>query len=244
MDKERGSMDEKATMKYYHFFSRYKLLHNTFSDTQSQPGNYYRCFEDSGDAILFYSHNFRKQAAGYIFLDQAEGTPELKITLRKSFPISGKVEIRHYHSDTLLGIVTKSRKIYDHEAKLRGRFADSRSFKSQFGESAVDAVGQLIFGNVEASGGGLSRFGLILDGEPAGYLDRRTLPFYPDSENEKKPKRVGTALKRLLPDSLGKALFESSPPTGWELGVTPSHLPDNPLLLLAATLMTIELNKL
>lgn len=41
-----------------------------------------------------------------------------------------------------------------------------------FGESAFDAVGQLIFGNVDAPGGGLGRFGLIMNEEPAGYLDR------------------------------------------------------------------------
>ena len=48
----------------------------------------------------------------------------------------------------------------------------------RFGESAFDAIGQHIFGNVDVPGGGLSRFGLIINEEPAGYLDGQQLFFF------------------------------------------------------------------
>ena len=236
-----SELDQFPTSTFY-FYSRYRQIDVPGPKDKTKPGHYYRCYQDNEKSLLFHSYNFRTGTAGYVFYDDPGGEPNLVIKLRKSFAISGKVDVRNFKTNELQGIVTRGRKFYDADENRLGRFVDSRSWKESFGESAFDAIGQLIFGNVDAPGGGLSRFGLIINEQPAGYLDRQQLPFFPDPPRRSKPHRVGSLMKKVLPENLGSALFDITPPTGWALAVKSEMSPEDTNLLLLSTLMVIEIN--
>ena len=236
-----SEIDQFATTKFY-FYSRHRQLDVPGPKAKTKSGNYYRCYKDNGESLLFHSYNFRTGIAGFAFYKDPEDEPDIEIKLRKSFALSGKVDIRDSRTSELKGTVTRGRKFYDADANRLGRFVDSRSWKESFGESAFDAIGQLIFGNVDAPGGGLSRFGLIMSEQPAGYLDRQQLPFFPDPPRRTQPHRVGSLMKKVLPENLGSALFDVTPPTGWTLAIKPELMPEDANLLLLSTLMVIEIN--
>ena len=236
-----AEVDQLASNHFY-FYSKYKQLTIPDSKTKSKSGRHYRCYRDSEESLIFQSFNFRTGTAGYVFFGDPGEPPNRVIKLRKSFPISGKMDVRDFNTHELLGVITRGRKFYDAGETRIGRFVDPRSWKELFGESAVDAIGQLIFGNVDAPGGGLSRFGLVIDEKPAGYLDRQRLPFFPDPPRRTEPHRAGAVFKKVLPQKLGSALFDITPPTGWKLAVKPEMMPKDLDLLLLGTLMVIELN--
>ena len=236
-----SEIDQFTNRKFY-FYRQYKQINVPGIKAKTKSGYYYRCYRDNEESLLFHSYNFRTGTAGYVFFKDPTGEPDHVIKLRRSFPISGKVDLRIFPTNELKGIVTRGRKFYDAEENRIGRFVDARSWKESFGESTFDAIGQLIFGNVDAPGGGLSSFGLIINEEPAGYLNRQQLPFFPDPPRRSEPHRLGSIMKKVLPENLGSAIFDITPPTGWQLAIKPEKMLGDESLLLLSTLMVIEIN--
>ncbi|MBT8347523.1 MAG: hypothetical protein HKN76_10050 [Saprospiraceae bacterium] len=49
-------------------------------------------------------------------------------------------------------------------------------------------------------------------------------------------------MKKVLPENLGSALFDNTPPAGWKLAIKPEMMPGDVNLLLLSALMVIEIN--
>jgi hypothetical protein len=238
-------MTDLPQQQSFYIFGKHETLMIPGSNGKAKAGYYYRCFSASDYSLLFSSYNFRSGKAGYLFFGEEEASPHVTIKLRKSFPLTGKIDIVDNVRKTLQGVVTRGRKFYDHDEQLIGRFADATSWKEHFGESAFDALGQLIFGlgDADSTGSNSNKFGLILGSQPAGQLRREELPFYPDPPTRTGPTATGKMMKKFLPKKIGSALFDNAPPLGWKLEVHKDAMPKDINLLLIATLMTIEINR-
>jgi len=238
-------MTDSTQQHNFYFFGKHESLLIPGSNGKTKAGYYYRCFSAPDYSLLFSSYNFRSGKAGYLFFREEETLPDVIIQLRKSFPLTGKIDIVDNVRKPLNGVVTRRRKFYDHNEQLIGRFADATSWKEHFGESAFDALGQLIFslGDTDSMGSSSNKFGLILGGQPAGQLSRKELPFYPDPPKRTGPTATGKMMKKFLPQKIGSALFDNTPPSGWRLEIYKVPMPKDINLLLIATLMTIEINR-
>jgi hypothetical protein len=129
-----SDLDQFTTSKFF-FYGRYRQIDVPGPKDKTKPGHYYRCYQDNEESLLFHSYNFRTGTTGYVFYDNPTGEPDIVIKLRKSFAISGKVDVRNFRTNELQGIVTRGRKFYDAGENRLGRFVDSRSWKESFGVS-------------------------------------------------------------------------------------------------------------
>lgn len=230
-------------MTTYYFHSQYKALPLPDKDGKTKGGKYYRCYKGSEKVIEFCSFNFRTGTAAFIFNSCSPTTPDYSLRLKKTFPVTGKIDLIEYRTKRHLGQVTRGGKCLDAKGNLVARFIDPTSWKDHFGESAMDIFTQVAFGadSTDAPGGGPNQFGLIYGDLPAGSLVREQLPFFPDPPRRSEPSKVRKVLKKVLPKKFGSALFDISPPSGWKLSLTEKIDPKDSNLLLYCGLMTIEI---
>lgn len=218
-------------------------FHDRAASHQGKSARHYRCFDASQSLLLEGRSTLIGKAIPLSFqrdLDQ----PDIQLVFRKSFALSGKIDIVAAENSARIGVTTRSRKLFDADEQLIGRFHDTRSWKQHFGESLLDAIGQLLIGGGGDSGGNPANL-LVFTKEkaPLATLQRSQLPFFPDPPAKTKPGAIGNALKKILPRKLGHALIDITPPIGWTLRLQ-SDFPDPQLrLLLIASLMAIELNR-
>lgn len=88
---------------------------------------------------------------------------------------------------------------------------------------------------------GAGRFLLVADKKTIGAVSRQRLPFFPDPPKRTEPRPIIKAFEKILPEKIGRALFDVSPPLGWKLEVALPAAIDDPMLLLCAALMTIDI---
>lgn len=168
------------------------------------------------------------------------GRAVLVMRRRRTFPFTGKVDIKGADGVQPLGIVTRAGRVSDIEGRVIGRFTDSRSLKRRTAESAAEALGNALMGLDSAAGGPSSAdsFAFIFDGRPLGSLVRAPLPFVvPDRADQRQ-----LLLTRLLPERWRTALARRTEPRGWRFARidAPSHA--DPRLLVGAALFTVELS--
>lgn len=233
----------------YYFFGKHTTLpHPSGKAGKSASGYHYRCYRGDGESLLFSSHNYRSGHVGNVFFtDREESRPDYILKLRPSFPLTGKIDLLEAQSNALHGVVTRGRRFFDGNEQLLGGFKDTRTWKDHLGESAVDAIGNLIFGGADGasadSPSGGTHFVLLSQKRPIGALVREQLPFFPDPPNRTERGAVGKALRKILPDNIGKALIDITPPVGWRLEIRDPADITHPTLLLCAALMVIELSR-
>lgn len=145
-----------------------------------------------------------------------DGPLLLKSQLRKTFPFSGKVDVRN-PDETLLAIVTRSHKVLDTDEKELLALKDPTSWKENLAESFVDAIGNVLF-----SGGGdtpgvssRSKYLLTHNQTPCGALTREQLPFFPE------PPRDPGPFSKLARTLLPRKLSDQAPPYAWCLRYAP-----------------------
>ena len=230
----------------YYFFGRHMLIPPPTGKTDKKiSGYHYRCYRAGETVPFFWSHNYRKGHAGNLFLTQDAEQPDLILKLRPSFPLTGKIDVLDARDRSLKGVVTRGRKMYDHTEALIGKFVDTRTWKEHLGESVIDAVGGIIFGNGDApaNSDGANSFVLMLDKTPGGALHREQLPFFPDPPRRTKPRPSAKVFKKILPKNIGSALFDITPPAGWKLIVAGQSPIKDSIVLLCGALMTIEISR-
>jgi hypothetical protein len=241
--------ESQLNSSVYYFYGKHTSLpHPSGKAGKSASGYHYRCYRGDGDSLLFSSHNYRSGQVGKLFFtDREESRPDYLLKMRPSFPLTGKIDLLEAQSKALQGVVTRGRKFFDGNEKLLGEFKDTRTWKDHLGESAVDAIGNLIFGGADNasadSQSGGTRFVLLCQNRPIGSLVREQLPFFPDPPTRTERGAVGKALRKILPENIGKALIDITPPVGWRLEVRDPVDVTHPILLLCAALMVIELSR-
>ncbi len=202
----------------------------------------YRCF-DATENLELTANAFRSsRPTSVYFKDEEEADVEMQI--RKSFPFTGKIDIRDARSGSLLGVTTRSRKFFDADGNKIGEFHDSTTWREHLGESLADFIDQVVFDSGPSHTSNASTgYVYFAEKKPAATLVRQTLPFFPESPKRTEPHPVGKALKKVLPKNLGSALFDITPPLGWKLEILDTEkLPDLKLML-CATLMTLEVRR-
>lgn len=172
-------------------------------------------------------------------LDATHGSRLTVLRRRRTFPISGKVDIL---DDALrrIGIVSRNGRCRDGVGQLVGRFRDDRSGRARTGEA-------LLAGALDAALGGASTsdisspagFLWIVQGQSRGSLRRASLPFPAADEPEEQP--APHPLRRWLPRRIADRLPRLSQPRAWRFEQQLPASDADPRLLLAATLFTIEL---
>ena len=234
----------ESSVYYYH--GRHSFLPSPTAETRKLiSGYHYRCFKAGETAPPFRAHNFRKGHAASVFLSEGAPSPDLILKLRKSFPVTGKIDLIDNRNGGTKGVVTRGRKVYDASESLLARFVDPRSWKAHLGESVIDAVGNLVFsgGDAPSQTDGADRFVLVADQTVIGGLSRERLPFFPDPPKRTKPRPMGKVLKKVLPKTVGRALFDITPPLGWKFDVVRDDDFDDTLLLLCAALMVVDIRR-
>ena len=229
----------------YFIYGRRESLPVPGSGKKTKSGFHYRCYVDGGPEPVMTSYNFRAVTAAYIFQHSGRDHPDFLLKQRPTFPMTGKMDLRCAADDHMMGIVTRSRKFFNTREELLGQFTDARSWKERFGESSVDVLSQVVLGTGDQMppGGHSDRFGLIVGKQPAGSMIYERLPFYPDPPKSEEPGQLAGFVKKVLPSKLERHLFDKRPPRGWKLSVLPDLVPENPLLMLATAIMTLEINR-
>jgi hypothetical protein len=204
-------------------------------------GRWYRCYA-ADDQVRLTAQAFRSSQPLQVYLSGNDSRPDLTLKLRRTFPLTGKIDVLDGTTQTLVGVVTRGRKFLDADERLLGRFHDAKSWKEHLAESLIDAAGQMIFGGGDGHvPPGSDRFALVMDKRTVGSLTREQLPFFPDPPRRPRFPRTERILQRLLPRNLGRAIFALTPPVGWRLDIfEPAAVADWRLLWCAA-LMTVEL---
>lgn len=242
----RDLLDSPACEAIYYFYGKHAMLPAPKGRSGKTVSGYrYRCYKDGQEKPLFYSHNFRKGHAGSIFFSAEDDPPDLILKLRKSFPISGKIDLVDPRDNGCKGVVTRGHKLYDRSENYIARFRDRRRWKEHIGESVIDAVGNMILGgdSTAAPGGGASDLVLLADKKAVGTLSREALPFFPDPPSRTEPGKAGKLLKKVLPKNIGRALIDITPPLGWKLAIYDASPFTEETLLLCGALMTIEIER-
>lgn len=165
------------------------------------------------------------------------GEPSILVRLRKSFPLTGKIDIRDARTSVLLGVATRGYRLYDANEQLVAQLSDAVPLgaraKRALGEAALD----LAFGSGgDVGGSSPAEFVLLGSGRRLGRLRRLTLPFFPDPP----PPRSGRAqLVDVLPAGVRRWL--DAPPGGWTLEIDDASVAPSEPLLLSFCMMSLEL---
>jgi hypothetical protein len=168
--------------------------------------------------------------------------PEAHVVLvmrrRRSFPLTGKVDIESGDAARQLGYVTRAGRVRDAHGRLIGRFTDTRSLKQRTALSLAEGVGNAMLG-LDSTGAPVSTdsFVLALDGRMLGSLVRSPLPFAIDTQ----PQQQQSGLGRLVPERWRDALARRFAPKGWCFARTNLPGDADPMLLLGAAVFMVEL---
>src|SRR5688572_8239258 len=103
------------------------------------------------------------------------------IRRRRSFPLTGRLDVMAVRGETRLGILSRSGAVWDGAGNGRGRFRDARTAGDHAGETAFEFVGSLLTGS---EGGDPGRMPLerkwLVGRVEQGRLMRAKWPFEPD----------------------------------------------------------------
>lgn len=238
--------DPRAEFQTYYYYGKSAALPAPGGNIgKTLSGYHYRCYLGNGDTLVFSSHNFRKGHAADIFPHDGEGQKvQYILKLRGSFPLTGKIDLIDTAGGTLCGVITRGGKVFDPDDQLICGFSDTRSWRDHLREGAVDTIGSLIFGSEgDTTASGATKMMLMYQGKSAGVLVRQQLPFFPDPPRRTGPGGAGRLLKKILPEKLGSALIDITPPSGWRLEIGTSIAQSHRLLVLCGALMTIEIQR-
>jgi hypothetical protein len=173
-----------------------------------------------------------------IHLPPTLDVPTLMLRRRRSFPLTGKVDVLDLPAHKRIAVLSRSGRYRDQHGG--GAFRDARSFGDRAKEGIfLAAIEALLGGDGTAStGSGPSGFVHVVAGKPAGTLGRAPLPFLTGSQANSSESR--NLLRKVMPRRLGDRLFNPAP-RGWKLENT---LPDaqDPRVRLAAALFAVELS--
>jgi hypothetical protein len=167
--------------------------------------------------------------------------PALLLRRRRTFPLTGKVDVLELPAHEKIGVVSRSGRYRDALGRPVGAFRDARSLGNRAKEGAFLAAMEALLGGdgTASTGSGPSGFVHVVAGMIAGTLARGPLPFLttPSSDTRSESRNL---LRKILPRRLGDRLFNLAP-RGWKLVNT---MPDaqDPRLRLAAALFAVELS--
>lgn len=166
--------------------------------------------------------------------------PDVVLRLRKSFPLTGKIDIRDAATDELLGVTTRNYRLYDASEHLLAQFDGGVPLKEWLGQALAEAALDAALGS-GGDGSSQAPHELVLTsgGRALGSLRHVTLPFFPNPVSRREPGAAGKMLRRLLPSRLRRWLDVTSP-RGWALELH-SALEIDERLLLCASMMTVEM---
>ena len=88
-----GYMTDLPPQQSFYIFGKHETLVVPGSNGKTKSGYYYRCFSAPDYSQVFFSYNFRSGKAGYLFFNEEKILPDVIIRLRKSFPLTGKIDI-------------------------------------------------------------------------------------------------------------------------------------------------------
>jgi hypothetical protein len=167
--------------------------------------------------------------------------PCLVLRRRRSFPITGRVDLLEMPAGRRIGVLSRSGRFHDAEGRLAGRFQDARSAGSRTREGLIVGLLDAAFGGdgTQSDISSPSGFLYTLGGAQAGTLSRARLPFSTEAMDQPKSAR---SLVRFLPKRLTDALRAPSTPKGWRLERTSIPPREDPRLSIAAALFAIELS--
>jgi hypothetical protein len=186
---------------------------------------------DSGEKLFEATmHPWRRETLAR----DVSGAPVFALVLRRSFPVSGKVDILEMPGRRWLGIVTRGGRIVGADGRVVARLRDARKLGERAGEVAFMTVLEaLVGGEGSSETSGPSGYVYVVGDAPVGALGRAKPPF--DSGNA-----TGTArgLKRLVPARL---LGGAAAGRAWKLERAAGD-PNDPLLVVAAALFAVEIS--
>ena len=162
------------------------------------------------------------------------------IRRRRSFPLTGRLDVFAGPGETRIGIVSRSGRVWDGAGNAQGRFRDARTAGDHAGETAFEFVGAILTGS---EGGDPGRMPLerrwLVGRVEQGRLMRAKWPFDPD-EGARVPAAGG--LSRFLPAKVSAFLRGVAAPATWRFDWKPLEPPVDPRLPVAAALWAVELS--
>lgn len=165
----------------------------------------------------------------------------MDITIRRLFPLTGRVDITDARSGARLGITSRLGVVRHPDGRVLGRFRDARTMRSYLGEGVLTIVLGIIFGGSD-SDGGTSPTGLrwVVDGEDRGELRQSGWPFAPTREPI--PRAERSWIQRLIPERVATVLRRIGEAPCWKLEHD-ALAPDDARLTLAAAVVSVELSR-
>jgi hypothetical protein len=168
--------------------------------------------------------------------------PSVLIRRRRSFPITGKIDVYELPGHARIGILVRSGKFHDASGRTAGRFQDARGAGDRAKEGLAVGVLDAVFGG-DATVSEISRpsgFVYTVNDARVGTLTRAKPPFLSSPQREVSGR--AQTIRNWLPKRIGDALFAPPASTGWKLERT--HLPpgEDPRICVMAALFTIEIS--
>ena len=166
--------------------------------------------------------------------------PDVVLRLRKSFPLTGKIDIRDAVTGELLGVTTRGYRLYDASERLLAQFDGGVPLKEWLGQALAEAALDAALGSGgDGSSQGPHELALTGGGRELGALRHLALPFFPDPTSRARPGAAGKMVRRLIPSRFQRWL-DATPPRGWALELH-SAIEIDQRLLLCASMMTVEM---
>ena len=171
----------------------------------------------------------------------ASGQPILTLERRRSFPLTGRVDVRAAASGPPLGIVRRNGRYEDALGRPAGAFRDARSIRGRTHEALFIGLLDTVLGDGGSEVSGPSGYVWLAEGRPAGTLRREPLPF---SQPPVTLSGIPARLARVVPERMRRRFRTLVGPTGWKLERLPEApvVAADPRLTLAAALFAIELS--
>ncbi|HSA55496.1 MAG TPA: hypothetical protein VLE53_07315 [Gemmatimonadaceae bacterium] len=196
---------------------------------------------DSSGTALLVARAFPWQRDIVVCRADRPNAAWLVVRRRRSFPLTGKVDVVDVANAARIGILNRSGRVRNARGALLGRFADARSGKRRVVESLVEGVGNAIVGGDSTGSMAAStrEYTYAREGRVIGRLTRGRPPFAvaPARSSSSPLSRVA----HLLPARLRAALLDAQP-SGWEFVREETVADDDPRLPVAAALFVVELS--
>ena len=162
------------------------------------------------------------------------------IRRRRSFPLTGRLDVLVGPGETRIGILSRSGRVMDGAGNAQGRFRDARTAGDHAGEIAFEFVGSLLTGSEGGDPGRMPSERKWLVGKvEQGRLIRAKWPFDPDDGVRG---QVAGGLSRLLPAKVRAFLRGVAAPATWRFDWKPLGPPVDARLPMAAALWAVELS--
>lgn len=166
--------------------------------------------------------------------------PVLLLRRRRSFPLTGKVDVYDAPGRRRLGVVSRSGRFVDAEGREVGRFRDARSMRWRALEGIVASMVEAMLDGSDSMVSGPSGYVFTLGGRAAGTLSQTRLPF--ETEPVREPGVAAGVFQRLMPARARRLLPDRGRPRGWKLERAAPELQCDPRLYVAAALFAVELS--